>query len=39
MRLYRMPSSSRAYPLALEKKAAFYREMFRELEMIDGNNE
>ena len=25
MRLYRMPSSSRAYPLALEKKAAAYR--------------
>lgn len=30
-RLYRMPSSSRAYPLALEKKAYAYREMFREL--------
>lgn len=27
MRLYRMPSSSRAYPLALEKKAAFYKTM------------
>lgn len=26
--LYRMPSSSRAYPLALEKKAQIYREMF-----------
>lgn len=26
--LYRMPSSSRAYPLAIEKKAAYYREMF-----------
>lgn len=25
--LYRMPSSSRAYPLALEKKAAIYRSM------------
>lgn len=25
MKLYRMPSSSRAYPLALEKKAAAYR--------------
>lgn len=33
MRLYRMPSSSRAYPLALEKKAAFYGEMFRQLEI------
>ena len=27
-RLWRMPSSSRAYPLSLEKKADFYREMF-----------
>lgn len=27
--LYRMPSSSRAYPLALEKKADAYRGMFR----------
>lgn len=31
LRLYRMPSSSRAYPLALEKKSAFYRLMFKEL--------
>lgn len=30
MRLYRMPSSSRAYPLALEKKAEYYRRMFCE---------
>ncbi|MDR0303398.1 MAG: DNA glycosylase [Chitinispirillales bacterium] len=28
LRLYRMPSSSRAYPLALEKKAAVYKKMF-----------
>lgn len=28
VRHYRMPSTSRAYPLALEKKAAFYRQMF-----------
>lgn len=35
MRLYRMPSSSRAYPLALEKKAAAYRVMFRELGLLD----
>jgi len=26
--LYRLPSSSRAYPLALEKKAEFYKQMF-----------
>lgn len=31
LRLYRLPSSSRAYPLALEKKAEFYRQMFHEL--------
>ena len=30
MHLYRMPSSSRAYPLALEKKAEFYGKMFSE---------
>lgn len=34
MRLYRMPSSSRAYPLALEKKAAFYRIMYQDLQML-----
>lgn len=34
MRLYRMPSSSRAYPLALEKKAAAYASMFRELGLV-----
>ena len=26
---WRMPSTSRAYPLALEKKAAYYQSMFR----------
>lgn len=30
MRLYRMPSSSRAYPLSLERKASFYRVLFEE---------
>lgn len=34
MRLYRMPSSSRAYPLALEKKAAAYRIMCQDLLML-----
>lgn len=32
-RLYRMPSSSRAYPMRLEQKAARYRVMFEALEM------
>lgn len=31
MRLYRMPSSSRAYPMAVEHKAEYYKEMFNEL--------
>lgn len=31
-RLYRMPSSSRAYPMALAKKAEAYRRMFAEIE-------
>lgn len=33
--LYRMPSSSRAYPLKLEKKACFYQLMFSDLSIID----
>lgn len=28
LQLYRMPSSSRAYPMAVEKKAMFYRKVF-----------
>lgn len=35
MRLYRMPSSSRAYPLALEKKAAAYRIMYQDLQILE----
>ncbi len=31
LRLYRMPSSSRAYPLALEKKATFYQKVFQDV--------
>ena len=34
LQLYRMPSSSRAYPLSLEKKAARYATMLRELQML-----
>ena len=34
MRLYRMPSSSRAYPKPLEEKARVYRKMFQELKML-----
>lgn len=35
LRLYRMPSSSRAYPLSLEKKADYYRLMFKELGLLE----
>ena len=35
MRLYRMPSSSRAYPLPIEKKSAIYRVMFNELGLLN----
>lgn len=31
--LFRMPSTSRAYPLSLDKKADFYRQMFQSLSM------
>lgn len=34
MRLYRMPSSSRAYPKSLMAKAEDYRNMFRELGVL-----
>lgn len=34
MRLYRMPSSSRAYPMSVENKATIYRKMFKDLEML-----
>ena len=35
LRLYRMPSSSRAYPLSIEKKAAFYQLMLNELDILE----
>lgn len=31
LRLYRMPSSSRAYPMAAEKKAEYYKKMFDDI--------
>ncbi len=34
MRLWRMPSSSRAYPLPLEKKAEHYRRMFEHEDIL-----
>jgi len=34
MRFYRMPSSSRAYPLKLEKKAEIYKDMLYQISMI-----
>lgn len=35
LRLYRMPSSSRAYPMKMEKKALSYEKMFRETGLLD----
>lgn len=32
--LYRMPSSSRAYPLALDKKAEAYKNLFKEIGLL-----
>ena len=34
MRLWRMPSSSRAFPMKLEEKAAYYREMMKTIGLI-----
>ena len=34
LRLYRLPSSSRAYPLALGKKAASYRQCFADIGLL-----
>lgn len=34
IRFWRMPSSSRAYPLALEKKAEYYRKMFEKENIV-----
>lgn len=34
MRLYRMPSSSRAYPLSIDKKAQAYQKMFNEIGLL-----
>ena len=34
IRLYRMPSSSRAYPMKVERKADFYRQMFKEIGLL-----
>ena len=34
LKFYRMPSTSRAYPLSIEKKAEFYRAMFKEVNLM-----
>ncbi len=34
MHLYRMPSTSRAYPVAVEKKALMYKTMFQNLSLL-----
>lgn len=37
LEIWRMPSTSRAYPLALDKKAEFYAKMFRHLNIFSNN--
>lgn len=34
MRLWRMPSSSRAYPMKLEEKASYYHHMMQEIKIL-----
>ena len=34
MRLWRMPSSSRAYPMKLEDKAVYYRKMMQQVDLL-----
>lgn len=34
LRLYRMPSSSRAYPMAVEKKSEIYQNVFKYLKLL-----
>lgn len=35
IKIFRMPSTSRAYPLAIEKKAEFYKEMFYSIGILN----
>ena len=39
IRLYRMPSSSRAYPKPVEEKALYYRKMMEEIGLLKKENE
>ncbi|PIK21345.1 uracil-DNA glycosylase family protein [Prevotella intermedia] len=34
LKLYRQPSSSRAYPMKVEQKAVYYEQMFKEIQII-----
>lgn len=34
LKLYRQPSSSRAYPMKVEKKSVYYEQMFKEIQII-----
>lgn len=34
IRIYRMPSTSRAYPLAIDKKTIYYKTMFNEIYLL-----
>jgi len=34
LKLYCEPSSSRAYPMRVEEKAAYYKQMFKDTEIL-----
>ncbi|MDE6511537.1 MAG: uracil-DNA glycosylase family protein, partial [Muribaculaceae bacterium] len=34
LRIWRMPSTSRAYPMKIEKKAEFYAQLFRSVGIL-----
>lgn len=38
MRIYRMPSSSRAYPMSVERKAEYYEKVFGQLPQCEGQS-
>lgn len=38
IRIYRMPSTSRAYPLSISQKSSFYKKLFSDLEILNQND-
>lgn len=38
IKIYRMPSTSRAYPLSLSQKSLYYKKLFNDLEILNQND-